>query len=164
MKEAYCLSRKTVTIITVILLAFIVGLFWLFMESQASIYQAEDEAIALVELDHPVEQVNEFYWVTFDETYFSLDFVDDEGIRRYAIIAQDGGDTSYYSSDEIISATDAKEVTLANLNSPEIIQARLGLLFETPTWEITIRNQNDTLSYYYLNATNGAWVQTIENI
>lgn len=164
MKEANSLSRKTVTTISIILLVILVGMFWLFMESQASIYQAEDEAVAIVEVDYPVKQVNEFYWVTFDETFFSLDFIDNQEVQRYAIISQEGGDTDYYTYDELISEPQAKELTLANMGEVDIIQARLGKLANNPVWEITLRNANGTLTYYYLNAVNGTWVQTIENI
>ncbi|UUX34533.1 hypothetical protein [Fundicoccus culcitae] len=158
------MSRKTVTTISIILLVILVGMFWLFMESQASIYQAEDEAVAIVEVDYPVKQVNEFYWVTFDETFFSLDFFDNQEVQRYAIISQEGGDTDYYTYDELISEPQAKELTLANMGEVDIIQARLGKLANNPVWEITLRNANGTLTYYYLNAVNGTWVQTIENI
>ncbi|MGO4936915.1 hypothetical protein ACTQ54_04630 [Fundicoccus sp. Sow4_H7] len=158
------MSRKTVTTISVILLVILVGLFWLFMESQASIYQAEDEAIAIIEADYPVDQVNEFYWVTFDETYFSTEFIDTDGVHRYAIISQEGGDTDYYTYDEIISEPQAKELTLSDLGEAEIIQARLGKMEMNPVWEVTLRNTNGTLTYYYLNASDGTWIQTIENI
>ena len=44
------------------------------------------------------------------------------------------------------------------------MQARLGMIKDTPVWEITIKNDNNTLTYYYLNAQDGSWLQKIENI
>ncbi len=44
------------------------------------------------------------------------------------------------------------------------MQARLGMIKEHARLEITIKNDNNTLTYYYLNAQDGSWLQKIENI
>ena len=56
------------------------------MQSQARINQAEEETVNLVKYDFNVDKINKFYWVTTDNTYFSLDFIDDEGVQHFAIL------------------------------------------------------------------------------
>lgn len=134
------------------------------MGSQSSLIQAQDEALLLVGVDHNVDQMNEFYWTTTDATYFSMDFSTESGERYYAIIEQDGGDIVYYQAGEIISEKDALAITASELEAPTILQARLGKYQEDPIWELTLKNDNGTISYYFLDAITGEWIQTISNI
>lgn len=126
--------------------------------------QAQEETVELVELDYNVEKVNDFYWVTINESYFTLDFTDDEGNQMYAIVTQDGGDIAYYTSQDLISHQDALSITLSENEPTKLLQPRLGMLDNHPVWEISFKAENNTLSYYYINASNGEWIQTIANI
>lgn len=158
------MNRKVVSALTIIFLIILIALLFLFSQSMDDITQAQEETIELVELDYPVAQVNDFDWVTINESYFSLDFIDNEGTQRYAIVAQDGGDIQYFTNQEIISREDALSITLSENDLSELLNARLGLLNGDTVWEISFKANDDTLSYYYINATNGEWIQTIANI
>lgn len=158
------LNRKVVSGLTVILLIILVGLLFIFSQSTRGMVQAQEETMALVELDHTIEDVNNFYWVTFDETFFTLDFTDDQGQQIYAIVTQDGGDIHYYTSQDIISHQDALSITLSENNPAKLLQPRLGMLNNQPVWEISFKTEEDTLSYFYIDARNGEWIQTIANV
>lgn len=158
------MNRKVVSVLTALLLFILIGLLYIYGESTQSKVKAEEEALQLVGLDYTVDRVNDFDWFTLEESYFSLDFIDSEGIQRYAVIQQDGGDTAYFSSEEIISRTDAIAITLNDNENPEIIQARLGILDGRPVWEISFKVEDGTLTYYLINAKTGEWIQTIANI
>lgn len=158
------LNRKTVSVLTAIFLVLLISILGVFMQSQARINQAEEETVNLVKYDFNVDKINKFYWVTTDNTYFSLDFIDDEGVHHFAIVAQEGGDIQYFSENEIISEQDANDLTINETSMTNIIQTRLGLLNNEPVWEVTLKNDNNTLTYYYVNALTGLWVKTISNI
>lgn len=158
------MNRKTVSILTVISLLMLLGFTWLFWKSQTKINQAEAEAVKLVEYDYSVKSVQDFDWVTLDQTYFSLYFKDQDDQQRYAIIEREGGKVHYFTPQEIISEEDAISITKGDMKPHKILEARLGLLEDKPVWEVTLKNDNGTLTYYYLNATNGEWVKKIENI
>lgn len=164
MKGGCTLTRKTISFLTGLFLVLLVSLFFLFIKTQDTIYRAEDESVKLVSYDHTVDRVNKFYWSTTDKTYFALDFNDDQNVRRYAIISQEGGEVVYYTADEIISEDDATSIVLNDVKPFKIIHMRLALLNNVPVWEATIKNENSTITYYTINATDGSWVQTIENI
>ncbi|MGX7106874.1 PepSY domain-containing protein [Hutsoniella sourekii] len=158
------MSRRTVTILTIILLIVLATGLWLFSESQESIEQAEKETIELVNYDYPIDIVNDFYWFTLDDSYFSLDFVDQEGQRRYAIVAQDGGDVDYYTEQDLISEDDAKSLA-ANYNEvASFMNTRLGMVEDVPVWEVAFKGKDQHLNYYYINAKSGEWLQTIGNL
>jgi len=142
----------------------LISILGVFMQSQARINQAEEETVNLIKYDFNVDKINKFYWVTTDNTYFSLDFIDDEGVQHFAIVAKDGGDIQYFSENEIISEQDANDLTINETSMTNIIQTRLGLLNNEPVWEVTLKNDNNTLTYYYVNALTGLWVKTISNI
>lgn len=158
------MSRQMTTTITLIFLVLSLTFLSLFMKSQAKFNQAEDEAVRLVGYDYKIRRVNDFYWATTDETYFSLDFIDQEHQERYAIISQDGGEVRYYDKDEFITAHEAQAITSQDLEVTKFLQTRLALLNNEPVWEVTIKNQNGLLAYYYLNAMTGEWIKKIENI
>lgn len=158
------MNRKTVSVLTAIFLILLVSILGVFMQSQARVNQAEEETVSLVEFDYTVDKINKFYWVTTDNTYFSLDFIDEGGAQHFAIVAQDGGDIQYYAENEIISEQDASDIAINETSSLNIIQTRLGLLEDKPVWEVTLKNENNTLTYFYIDASTGRWVKTISNI
>ncbi|MDO4432136.1 MAG: hypothetical protein Q4B80_02340 [Aerococcaceae bacterium] len=158
------MNRKTVSILTTILLIVLLGFSWLYWRSQTYMGQAEVEAVQRVEYDYPVKKVNRFYWTTIKQAYFSLDFVDENDQRRYAIIARNGGEAVYFTAEELISEEDAQAITVSDLKPHKILHTRLGLMEAIPVWEVALKNENGTLTYYYLNAINGEWIQKIENI
>lgn len=158
------LNRKVVSGLTIILLIVLVALLFIYSQSMGSMVQAQEETVELVSLDHTVEKVNDFYWVTIDESYFTLDFTDENGNQIYAIVTQDGGDIQYYTSQDIISHQDALSITLSENEPTKLLQPRLGMMDNQPVWEISFKADNNTLSYYYINASNGEWIQTIANI
>lgn len=158
------MNRKIVSVLTTLLLIFLMVLLFIYSESTNSKVKAEDEAIQLVGLDYTVDTVNQFDWFTLEESYFSLDFIDSEGLQRYAIIKQEGGDIEYYNDEEIISRVDAIAITLNDNETAEIIQARLGIFESKAVWEISFKAEDSTLTYYLINAKTGQWIQTIANI
>lgn len=159
------MSQRLVNRLTAIIVILLIVFMGIFMMSQQSINQAQAETEQLVSLDHPIKQVNKFYWLTTpEETFFSLDFTDQEGEGRYAIVAQEGGDVFYYKHNEIITEKDAKGLTLNYAESKNIIQARLGMYHNKPVWEVTFTNNEDAMNYYYIDAQTGEWIQTIANL
>lgn len=157
------LSRRTVTVLTVLLAVILLFLLTIFMRSQQPIEQARKEVIQLVELDYEIEDTQRFYWLTTpDATYFSLEFTTN-GEPMYAVVARDGGDTTYYTPADIISNEDAQSILVADLNPHEILQARLGMIENDPVWEVTFKEEDNRLGYYYIDARDGEIVQIIRN-
>ena len=161
------MSRRTVNFLTGIIVVVLLVILSLFMASDRSVNQAKQETIKLVEVDHKVQKVNKFYWLTNTEaTYFSLDFQDEKDQQVYAIVAREGGDIHYFTSKDIISEEDAQAITVADNEDhlKDILQARLGLLDNQPIWEVTFKADNDTMTYYYVDAETGKCLQTITNL
>lgn len=158
------MNRKVVSALTTIFLIILIGLLFLYSQSMNKITQAQEETIELVNLDYSVDKINDFDWVTINESFFTLDFIDNEGVHRYAVVGQEGGDIKYYTDHDIISREDAMSITLSDNELDNLLNARLGLLNDDIVWEISFKSKDDTLSYYYINAVNGEWIQTIANI
>ncbi|EHR36258.1 hypothetical protein ACWOB1_05830 [Facklamia languida] len=158
------LKRRTVSILTLLLILTMVALLSVFMSSQSSLTRAQEEALTLVNLDYQVKQVKDFYWTTTDQSYFAMRFVDQEDQGHYAIIERKGGDAFYYGVDELINEKDAKSLAVGEFEGYKVLQARLGMYTDQPAWEVALRSPDQTITYYTLNATTGKKIKTIQNI
>lgn len=159
------MSQRFVNTLTAIIVILLIVFMGIFMMSQQSINQAQAETEELVSLDYPVDRTNKFYWLTTPaETFFAIDFTDEAGDDRYAIVAQEGGDIFYFNHNELITEEDAKGLTLNYAETKEIIQARLGMYNGKPVWEVTFTDEADGMNYYYIDAQTGEWIQTIANL
>ncbi len=163
-KKSVILTSRTVTILTLSILLISAFLLWIFIRSQNQIVKAENETKALVELDYPVKKINQFYWSTFDESTFCMDFVDKKNVQRYAIVTAEGGDLQYFTPKEVITQEEALSIAASEHKLDQLLNARLGLLKKKPVWEIVFKDKNDALTYYYIDAKNGKWIQTIGNL
>lgn len=157
------LNRRVVSSLTIIFFVIFIGLSWIYLSSQARLKQAEDEALKLIGYDYTVKQVNQFYWTTIDTAYFSVDFVDQDGQERYALVEREGGTIHYFTPQDIISEKDAQAIAVNDTGANKILQTRLGMYQNIPAWEMTIRNDDQTLTYYTINAKDGTMVQRIDN-
>lgn len=158
------MTRYMITTLVSLTLVICLSFLLLFSKSQAKYNQAEKEAVDLVSYDYDVKQVKNFYWSTTDATYFSLDFIDQDLQERYAIIPQEGGEVRYFDREEFITQEQAQEIAANDYQPVKFLETRLSLLNHEPVWEVTIKNDNNTITYYYLNAYNGEWVKKIENV
>lgn len=159
------LSRRTVSILTVLIAAILFFLLSVFILSQSPIEQAKEETINLVNIDHPVESTENFYWLTTPkETYFSLEFTTTDNKKMYAIVTRDGGESTYFNYNELITKEDALAIAVNDIKPKEVQQSRLGLIDNQPVWEVTFIDENSDMGYYYISAKDGAWIQTISNL
>ncbi|SDI48411.1 PepSY domain-containing protein [Dolosicoccus paucivorans] len=158
------MSRRTVSILTFIVLMISLTFLLLFMKTQSKANQAEEEAVSLIEYEMPVKQVHHFYWTTIQKAYFSLDFTNGDDERKYAIIEQDGGQSHYFDYDTLITQEEAASIAQSEKDIQKIIQVRLGLKDTLPIWEVTSKQEDGRLDYLYIDATTGDIVDSIENI
>ena len=159
------LSLRTVSILTVIIAVILLFLLSVFMFSQRPIEQAREETTSLINIEYPVEDTSDFYWLTTpDETYFSLEFTTTDDKQMYGIVARDSGETVYYDYNELITNDDALAITVNDLDPLEVQQARLGLVENEPVWEVTYTDKESRMGYYYISAKDGSWIQTISNL
>lgn len=150
--------------LTVFLLIILLTGLGLYISVNSDLRAAENSTLKLVEKDYQVSQVTEFYWVTINETSYSMKFVDKVGQTYYAIMNQDATTPTYYSENDLISQQDAESIAASDLENTRILNTRLGLMDNDPTWEIVLKNEDNTLIYYRLDARDGTWKQKIDGI
>ena len=158
------MSRRSVSILTFIVLMILLTFLLLFMKTQSKVNQAESEAVTLIEYEMPVKAVNQFYWTTIQDAYFSLDFTNADDDRKYAIIEQDGGHVHYFDYSALLTQEEAASIIEEENEGINLLQTRLGLKDTIPVWEVTSKQHDGTLIYFYIDATTGNLVDTIENI
>lgn len=159
------MSQRTINLLTIAVILLILLSLLVYTTIQRPIKQARKEVIQLVSLDYPIEKVNAFYWLTANQdAYFSLDFTDEEEQERYALVDRNSGDITYYEASDLLSHDEALAITKNDKEPSKLMQARLGQLDGKVVWEVSYKDADDLLNYYYLDATNGEWIQTINAI
>lgn len=159
------MNQRTVSLLTILLALALVAMIVTFSLIQQPVNQAQAETIRIVQVDDSVSDLGRFYWLTTtEETYFTIDYRNDQGDHKYAIVARDGGDVSYFPYQDLISEEDALSITLADHDPAQSLQARLGLWQDEPVWEVSFMDEEGLLNYYYLDAFNGQDIQLISDI
>lgn len=146
--------------------AIIIGGIYLFVQSAGSLYQAQAETEAYIGEHADIIQVNDFYLYNgADETYFTADAFNSDGDRQIVIVRQSDGAIAVYDFDETISEYDAYQKVQNELNPSEILNLNIGLdESDRPVWEVSFKDSNGRLGYYYLHLLTGKNLRTITNI
>lgn len=63
-----------------------------------------------------------------------------------------------------ITAQQARELVLEEMDVQKILHTKLGMESEEPVWEVAFVDEKDTLNYVYLSANDGQWRKRILNL
>jgi len=136
----------------------------LFQKSTAPFEQARAEAIEFAEERADLVQTDDFYWYNGTQTYFTVTGENSEGVPIVVIIQQDGGNMHVFNQEELISKEEAIQTTREAKQPKKILEARIGMEESLPVWEVSYRNENESIGYYVLSLETGEWIKSIENI
>lgn len=156
--------KKVIIGLVIVMSMLIIGSVYLYSQSIEPYSQAKSDTIAYVSERTTISEIGEFYWFNGEETYFTLTGTNEEGEERIYIVQQQGGQITTLSADDTVTKQEAIQQTKQERQPEKILNARIGILDETPVWEITYRNDNNRLGYYVINLRNGEWIRTIDNI
>ncbi|GEN50662.1 cell wall elongation regulator TseB-like domain-containing protein [Alkalibacterium pelagium] len=156
--------KKFIIGLAITLSLVIIGAIILYQRSTNTYSRAEADTIAFVRERTNLNQVEDFHWYNGTETYLTVTGTNEEGQERIYIVQQAGGQITSFSAENTISEQEAVRMTREARDSVKILNARIGMIDDTPVWEISYRNENDRLGYYIVNLQTGEWLRTIDNI
>lgn len=136
----------------------------LFQRSFSPYAQAREEAVAYAQERAELVQAEDFYWYNGTETYFAVTGEDEKQRPLIVIIKQDGGDVTILNQENALSESQAIQLTQEAKNPQKILEARIGMEESIPVWEVSYRNEDQSIGYYILSLETGEWVKSIENI
>ncbi|OZS79413.1 hypothetical protein CF394_03040 [Tetzosporium hominis] len=97
-------------------------------------------------------------------SYITVIGTKDEQNVAYIVDSSDSKTAYEVMLEDGITAQQAEELTRAEHNVQEILSIKLGYEEIGPVWEVTYMNENDALSYTYLDFKTGEWWKRISNL
>ncbi|PJK17745.1 hypothetical protein CQS04_02385 [Chryseomicrobium excrementi] len=111
-----------------------------------------------------VDSVTETYAYHSVTSYITVIGTKDQQEVAYIVDSKDSKTAYEVLLEEGITEEQAEELTRAEHNVKEILSIKLGYEEIGPVWEVTYLNENDALSYTYLDFKTGDWWKRISNL
>ncbi|AMB93438.1 cell wall elongation regulator TseB-like domain-containing protein [Aerococcus sanguinicola] len=157
------MKKRFLYILIAILTLYIVLTNNVYFSSQKPLIDAED-AVSQVAQDHKLSDIKDFYLFTKDETWYSVRAENEEGREVYLTYQPDSQTVHTGFVDEMVTEENAIALTQNELPEVEVKEARLGFDEKFFVWEVSFVDKDGNLGYHYINATNGTWYETINNL
>lgn len=159
-------SRKTKILISVIafLLVIIVMITIFYIRSTHPRTQAKREATEIAKEYAHLETVDNFYWFTRKETYFSVTGKDDKGESLVVIIPKSGEKVTVLNQKDGVEEGHIRQIIETDYKEKDIQKISLGLYNDKPTWEVITKNDDGSLNYYLLSFEKAEEIMVIKNV
>lgn len=146
--------------------AIIIGGIMLFQRSVTSLYQVEAETTEYVKQHADIIQVNDFYYYNgTEDTYFTVSGYNSDSVLQVVIVRQSDGAIQVFDFEDIVSEYDAYYQVKNEINPEKIMNLRIGLNEDNvPIWEISFKDENGQMGYYYMHLETGEKLETITHI
>lgn len=157
------MKRKLFSILIAIMVIYLVGSTYVYANSQQMIAAEEVQTTKLAE-DAGLHNITDFYVFNKDETYYSVKGENSDGREVYFSYQKDTDNTKSGFVDEMVNEENAYSLTLYEMPNVEVRTANLGVANDTFVWEVSFTDEEGNLGYHYINATNGEWYETINDL
>ncbi|KAF1297597.1 peptidase [Enterococcus sp. JM4C] len=145
-----------------VLLTIIVLTAVFYIRANRPMAQAKAEAVEIAEKYAQVKTVDQFYWFTRKETYFSVLGKDDKNHEVAVIISKSGDKVKVLNQKDGLSEQQAEQVVLRDHPGEAVVKRSLGIYENQPTWEIMTKDSQNQLTYYLLSFNDGKEIKSIK--
>ncbi|MER2063854.1 MAG: DUF5590 domain-containing protein [Alkalibacterium sp.] len=156
--------KKVIIGLLLTLSAIIIGAIFLYQSARTPYRQAENETITFLSERTDLDRVEDFYWYNGETTIFTVRGFNEADQEKYYIVQSEGGNIMTFDASETVTEQAARRQTREAREPKRILNAKVGLMDDTPIWEVTYKNENDRLGYYIIDLQTGEWLRTIDNI
>jgi uncharacterized protein YpmB len=158
--------KKWIIILSVCTLVFVGYFIASIMVGMDDKNQAEERAIQIAESKGGLVEISDFYLYHGKETYSVVIGQDQEGTKQVLWIPENTKDQSVIKKkySDGVSKTEITNEVKKEKQPKEIISVKLGMENKTALWEVTFKDQNDFLHYYYYDFLTGKLLRYYENI
>ncbi|GEK90617.1 cell wall elongation regulator TseB-like domain-containing protein [Alkalibacterium kapii] len=156
--------KKVIIGLVLTLSVIIVGAIYVYQTAHAPYAQAEQETITFLKERTDLNDVKDFYWYNGEKTTFTVRGSNESDEEKYYIVKPDGGTVITLDVAETLSEQNARKMATDATDLKRILDAKIGLMEDTPVWEVTYKNENDRLGYYIIDLKTGEWMRSVDNI
>ncbi|MDN3426306.1 DUF5590 domain-containing protein [Microbacterium sp. APC 3898] len=126
--------------------------------------ETEELAIDRAKSEQLIEEVERAYVYTNTAASVTVLGTNGKGELVAVFVPTGEGKLQAIPLEDKITAQQAREIALAEMDVKEILHTRLGMEKDGPVWEIAFLNEKDSLNYVYLSAGDGTWWKRILNL
>ena len=126
--------------------------------------ETEEQAIDRAKSEQLIEQVERAYVYTNSAVSVTVLGTNSKGELTAVFVPEGEGKMQTIPLKDKVTAQQARELALAEMDVKEILHTKLGMEGEGPVWEIAFLNEEDSLNYVYLSASDGTWWKRILNL
>lgn len=124
----------------------------------------EELAIERAKSEKLIEDVERAYVYTNVKASVTVLGTNGKGELMAVFVPEDDGELQTLALADKITAKQARELVLNEMDVKKILHTKLGMESEEPVWEVAFVDEKDTLNYVYLSADDGQWRKRILNL
>lgn len=156
--------KKWITIISLCVLALLLGTIKFYMNAFEPIKTAEERAVETAKKEAGITVVDEFHVYYGEEACYVVQGKDQEETQWIVWIPENKEKVIKRKASSGITKKEAIDKLLEEKKPSKIISVKLGMEKNIPLWEIQYELNENTLNYYYVDFKTGEWLKKIENL
>lgn len=158
-------KHQVIVLMTGIIILLLIILFSsvFYIRSSRPMRQARQEATELAKEYANMEEVEDFYWFTREETFFSVVGKDKEQREVIAIIPKSGEKVTILNQSDGLNEEEVNKIVSKEYPEETIKKTTLGMVDNQPVWEVMTKGTHGN-NYYLLAFKDGEEIKVIENI
>ncbi|MDQ0427568.1 uncharacterized protein YpmB [Planomicrobium stackebrandtii] len=126
--------------------------------------ETEQQAIDRARSEQLIEEVERAYVYTNTSASVTVLGTNSAGELMAVFVPEGDGEMLTTPLEDKITAQQAREMALAEMDVKDILHTKLGMESDGPMWEIAFLNEEESLNYVYLSASDGTWWKRILNL
>ena len=124
--------------------------------------EAEQKAIDQVKSENLLAEVKQAYLYTNKQAAVTVIGEDGNGKLKAVFVPTGKGAMQNVSLDGAVTAEQAREAALAEMDVKDLLHTKLGLEKDGPVWEVAFVDEDENLNYIYISAKDGKkWKQIL---
>ena len=163
MNKAEKKERKKILILFSLIVALLLIILFsaiFYIRASRPMRQAKEEAIQLAKEHVDIQRVDQFYWFTREETYFSLVGETEAGKNVVVIIPKTGDKLLVFDEKDGLTQEQTRAVVQELAPQERIKKITLGMFNDQVVWEVMTKG-NDELHYYLIDFKDGSLVHRL---
>ncbi len=146
-------------ILFIVLLVFAAGFgYHVYSQILYNKTAGHEEAIEIATEEANLIEVLETSTYARNEVYFVVKGIDEEDTTVFVFVPEAEGQVVIVDAADGLTEEEALELLKERQSFTRILSVQLGLEGGSPTWEITYINDEDRLTYYYLDFHTGEFI------
>lgn len=132
--------------------------------SDKPVREVRKQSIEIAQSYADLQSVDDFYWFTWKDTYYSVTGTDTTGAKVIVVIPKSGGNVRVFSQEDGYDEKGIRTIVKEDYGNPDIRKVTLGFYDDQVVWEVITQGKKDHLNYYLLSFETGEELKAVDNL